>query len=217
MSIKLPNHPESNHPLIHPLLSQSDQELVELIRQHPEQGRYFTALFCRYSDFVYTLFNQHASFYLQVDYLFAQTWRNIFQVLTNPERAPDIDFSQPGLLNLIADQVAARIVQEPLPPVASIHYSLSAAPPPLWCYLEASLDHLPPETRLIMVMAQTFHWSVPRIIAYLESEGQNISPAEVQSQIEEGYGLLQKYLPEDICEIYLSGKDDSPALASQFV
>lgn len=217
MSIKLPTIPEANHPLIQPLLSQSDQELLQLIRQHPHQGRYFTALFCRYSDFIYTLFNQHANFYVQVDYLFAQTWRSIFQLLSDPQDPPNIDFSQPGLLNLIADQVAARILQEPLPPVESIHYSLSAAPPPLWCYLETSLDQMPAETRLIMVMAQTFHWSIPRIVAYLESEGQKRSPEEVQAKVNEGYRLLKKSLPEDICEIYLTSMGDSPARSSQLV
>jgi hypothetical protein len=57
----------------------------------------------------------------------------------------------------------------------------------------------------MILMAQTFHWSETRISAYLQAEGEAISPAEVKVRLQEGYQLLEEALPEDICEIYLGG------------
>jgi hypothetical protein len=202
MSIKLPAMPEAVHPLVQPWLHKSDQDLVDLIHQHPDQGRYFTALFCRYAAFVYTLLNHHARTSLQVDYIFARTWRRIFLGLTQPNPMPDIP--NHDLIGWISEQASATILQEPLPSIEDIQYSLAAAPPPLWCYLEAALEQMPAETRLIIVMAQTFHWSTDRILAYFEAEGEHVSLHEIQTQLEKGYDLLEEILPEDISEIYLA-------------
>jgi hypothetical protein len=211
MSIKLPAMPEAVHPLVQPWQNKSDAELVELIQQHPDQGRYFTALFCRYGAFVYTLLGRHAKTALQVDYIFARTWRRIFAELTQPSLNPDHAIPTQDLITWIAEQTSATILLEPLPPIEDIQYSLAAAPPPLWCYLEAALEQMSPETRLIMVMAQTFHWSTDRILAYFEAEGENVAPIDLQVQIEQGYQVLEKSLPEDISEIYLTSLPEPSA------
>jgi hypothetical protein len=57
--------------------------------------------------------------------------------------------------------------------------------------------------RLAVVMAQTFHWSETRIAAYLQAEGEAISPSEVKDLLKQGYDQLQKNLPPDIRAIYL--------------
>jgi hypothetical protein len=98
---------------------------------------------------------------------------------------------------------AIYINQEEIPAVETIDYSLSATPPPLWCYLEATLDRLPASLRLMIIMAQTFHWSETKIAAYLQAEGELLSAAEVESKLAEAYKFLQASLPEDIQEIYL--------------
>jgi hypothetical protein len=53
-------------------------------------------------------------------------------------------------------------------------------------------------------MAQTFHWSETRIAAYLQAEGEVISPAQVRTQLQNGYQILEATLPEDIRLIYLA-------------
>jgi hypothetical protein len=55
----------------------------------------------------------------------------------------------------------------------------------------------------MVVMAQTFNWSETRIAAYLQAEGEVISPAQVKVQLQQGYHLLESGLPEDIRVIYL--------------
>lgn len=105
---------------------------------------------------------------------------------------------------------AVCINQADLPPVESIHYNLKAAPPPFWCYLEQTMEKLPAVIRLMVVMAQTFHWSETRIAAYLQAEGEVISPAQVRTQLNQGYQLLEEALPDDIREIYLGGKAAHP-------
>ncbi|HEY9708010.1 MAG TPA: sigma factor-like helix-turn-helix DNA-binding protein, partial [Oculatellaceae cyanobacterium] len=116
------------------------------------------------------------------------------------------DSFQGWLINM----TAICINQAELPPVESIHYDINAAPPPLWCYLEQALEQLPPIVRLMVVMAQTFHWSETRIAAYLQAEGEAISPAQVRTQLQQGYQLLQAALPEDIREIYFGEKVTHP-------
>jgi hypothetical protein len=218
--VKLPTFPECKHSTIRSLINSSDQELIHLFQQHREQGQYFTTLFCRYSHLVYSLINRFAQWStterrsspVQAEYLFAKIWQHIFHELRNlnlaaegtsvpddgPELSPEI-----SLQNWILNTTATCINQTELPPVEAIHYSLSAASPPLWCYLEKALDRLPTTLRLMVIMAQTFHWSETRIAAYLQAEGENISPAEVQARLQEGYQLLETSLPEDIQEIYL--------------
>ncbi|MEO0759849.1 MAG: sigma-70 family RNA polymerase sigma factor [Cyanobacteria bacterium J06648_16] len=209
----IPNFPECDHAVVKALFEQSDYALVQNLQQHPEQGRYFTALFCRYSPVVYSLIRHSARSPVQSDYLFALTWRHILNELSGvelPAQAADApDFSLQGwLVNL----TAACINQTDLPEVENIHYSLSEASPPLWCYVGRSLDQLQPVHRLMVLMAQTFHWSETRIAAYLQAEGTRISPEQVRQQLTQAYRLLESALPEDIRAIYLSA--DAPAAAA---
>lgn len=204
--VQIPNFPECNHSLIQSLSHYSDQELLTLFQRHPDEGQYFTAIFCRYSPIVYTLIRHSARSPVQADYLFAITWRHIYHELggldlrqTTPASA-DPQNLQSWLINV----TAVCINRADLPPVESIHYCLQDAPPPLWCYVEQSLDRLPPIFRLMILMAQTFHWSETRIAAYLQAEGEVITPTEVRERLQEGYQRLEAALPEDIRAIYLS-------------
>ncbi len=202
--MQVPNLPEWNHPLVKPLSTVSDRELVALFQQHPEAGRYFTAIFCRYSSVVYTLVKHSVRSPVQADYLFALTWRHIYYELRG------LNLSQIGepttkatLQNWLINITAHCINQANLPPVESIHYILKNAPPPLWCYLEHAMDQIPAILRLMIVMAETFHWSETRISAYLQAEGERMTAKQVRVRLEEGYKLLHAALPTDIQAIYL--------------
>lgn len=168
---------------------------------------------------VYTLIQHSARSPVQADYLFATTWRHVFHELGGLDlrttaTAGDAITLQSWLINI----TAVCINQAELPPVESIHYNLQAAPPPLWCYIERALDQLPPVLRLIVLMSQTFNWSETRISAYLQAEGEIMSPAEVRDRLQEGYQLLEAALPEDVRTIYLGGntqiQDYKPGLDS---
>lgn len=200
--MQLPQFPECDHSLVKALQHYSDRELLTLFQRHPESGQYFTAIFCRYSPIVYSLIQHTARSPVQADYLFAITWKHIFHELggIDPQASSGEPFNlQSWLINL----TALCINRADLPPTESIHYSLTAAPPPLWCYLERALDSLPPMQRLIILMAQTFHWREVRIAAYLQAEGDKISPTKVQQLLVDGYQQLESILPEDIRTIYL--------------
>jgi hypothetical protein len=205
--VQIPQFPETNHPLIQSLFHHSDQELLKLFQTHPDDGKYFTVIFCRYSPIVYTLIQHSARSPVQADYLFALTWRHIYYELgglnlTNPETGLEILTLQNWLINM----TAFCINEIKLPPTEAIHYSLSVTSPPLWCYVEQALDQLPPILRLIVLMDQTFHWSETRIAAYLQAEGERISPLEVADFLQSGYCMLEDKLPIDIRAIYL-GED----------
>jgi hypothetical protein len=195
--------PESNHPLVKALFHQSDQELLTLFQHYPDQGKYFTAIFCRYSPIVSTLIRHSARSPVQADYLFALTWRHIYYELGGLDLRNNSEEGSNSFQNWLINMTAVCINEAELPPVESIHYSLQAAPPPLWCYLEQALEQLQPVLRLMVLMAQTFHWSETRIAAYLQAEGENISPADVQVWLQQGYYQLEAALPEDIRAIYL--------------
>jgi hypothetical protein len=205
--MQIPHFPEANHPLVKSLFHHSDQELLNLFQSYPDAGKYFTVLFCRYSPIVYTLIQHSARSPVQADYLFTLTWRHIYYELgglnlTGPQPGQEALTLQNWLINI----TAFCINEIKVPPTEAIHYSLQATSPPLWCYVEQALDQLPPILRLMVLMAQTFHWSETRIAAYLQAEGEKISPLEVANFLQEGYRMLEDKLPTDIRTIYL-GED----------
>jgi hypothetical protein len=205
--VQIPHFPEANHPLVKSLFHHSDHELLTLFQRHPDAGKYFTVIFCRYSPIVYTLIRHSARSPVQADYLFALTWRHIYYELgglnlTTPESGEPALTMQNWLINI----TAFCINEIKLPPTEAIHYSLQATSPPLWCYVQQALDQLPPVLRLIVLMAQTFHWSETRIAAYLQAEGEAIAPNEVANFLQEGYRMLEDKLPTDIRAIYF-GED----------
>lgn len=202
--MQIPHFPESNHPIVKSLFHHSDQELLNLFQQHPDAGKYFTAIFCRYSPIVYTLIRHSARSPVQADYLFALTWRHIYHELSGL----NLDVTIPGkealtLQNWLINMTAYCINETELPPTEAIHYSLKTTSPPLWCYLEQALEQLPPILRLMVLMAQTFHWSETRIAAYLQAEGEAIAPIDVANFLQEGYRMLEDKLPTDVRAIYL--------------
>ncbi|MHC5671226.1 sigma-70 family RNA polymerase sigma factor [Nostoc sp.] len=209
--MQIPHFPEANHPLVKSLFHHSDDELLTLFQRYPDAGKYFTVIFCRYSPIVYTLIRHSARSPVQADYLFALTWRHIYYELgglnlTDSQSGEEALTMQNWLINM----TAFCINEIKLPPTEAIHYSLQATSPPLWCYVEQALNQLPPVLRLMVLMAQTFHWSETRIAAYLQAEGEAIAPSEVANSLQEGYCMLEDKLPRDIRAIYF-GEDFAQA------
>ncbi len=202
--MQIPHFSESNHPLVRSLSHHSDNELLNLFQSHPEIGKYFVGIFCRYSPVVYTLIWHSARSPVQADYLFALTWRHIYYELRGLDlKASSGDPEPLTLQNWLINMTAFCINEIQLPPTEAIHYSLHTTSPPLWCYVEQALNQVSPLLRLIVLMAQTFHWSETRIAAYLQAEGENITPGDVVNFLQEGYLLLEDRLPTDIRAIYL--------------
>jgi hypothetical protein len=214
--VQIPKFSESQHPLVKPLARYSDSELLTLFQRYPDQGKYFVAIFCRYSSLVYTLIAHSARSPVQADYVFALSWRHIYYEMRGLSLREEGDTEANSFQNWLINMTALCINETVVPPVESINYNLQAAPPPLWCYLEQALDLLPPINRLILIMAQTFHWSETRISAYLQAEGDTLSPAQVQTELQKSYTLLMAELPEDIRRIYLheDGVEANQVLAS---
>ncbi|MEM6519397.1 MAG: sigma-70 family RNA polymerase sigma factor [Cyanobacteria bacterium P01_C01_bin.70] len=217
--MQIPSFPECNHAIVQQLGPLSDRELVQRFKAEPEAGRYFTAIFCRYSPVVFSLITHSARSPVQAEYLFALTWRHILNELggldlTAAETLAAGKADQGRSLSLqswLINVTALCINQATLPEVEDIHYSLTQASPPLWCYVERSLDRLDPLERLILVMAQTFRWSDTRISAYLQAEGERIMPAEVARRLRQAGQNLEAALPEDIRVIYLGTLSEGEA------
>lgn len=215
--MSVPEFLEAQHPLVQALGNDSDRTLVRQFQQNPKDGRYFTAIFCRYSGLTYVLIRNMARAALQSDYLFARVWRNIFFELSYLDvgeadradsegvKAISDDFS---LQTWIFNKAALCVNQEEAPSIESVQYALKVAPPPLWCYLQTALDQLPTLHRLVMVLSQTFHWSESRILGFLEAEGQAISPEILAQTQSEAYQHFITAIPADIQAIYF----DAPLL-----
>ncbi len=210
MSVQIPLFPEASHEIVQQLAPLSDRDLLNRFQADPTAGRYFTAIFCRYSPIVYSLIRHSARSPVQADYLFALTWRHILNELgglelPSPVQTSSLD-SQPTTVSLqswLINITALCINQAVLPEVEDIHYVLSEASPPLWCYTERALNQLDPIERLIIIMAQTFRWSDTRIAAYLQAEGEQITPVAVANRLRVACRHLAESLPEDIRQIYL--------------
>ncbi|NJK28204.1 MAG: sigma-70 family RNA polymerase sigma factor [Coleofasciculaceae cyanobacterium SM2_3_26] len=209
-----PAFPERHHPLVKSLFHRSDRELLTSIQRHPDEGRYFVTLFCRYSAIVYNLIHHGMKSPVQADYLFALTWRHIYHELMGLDlHAEAHNGGNFNLQNWLINITAVCINQAQLPPPEDIHYSIEAVSPPLWCYLQLVLDRLPPKQRLVVVLSETFHWGETRIAAYMQAEGEVISPTEVRAELSEGYRRLEAELPEDIRAIYLQDAAPEQAVA----
>ncbi len=201
--MQIPSFPEANHPLVQPLFQHSDLELLTLLQRHPEQGKYFIAIFGRYSPLIYTIIRHSARSRIQSDYLFALIWRHLYYEMQSL-KVDELDVTgDNSLQSWLIKMAAMTLNQVEVPPVKEINYDLNAAPPPLWCHLEIALNKLPPIVRLMVIMAQTFHWSEARIAEYLQQQEENLSVEEVKSGLQQGYKLLETALPDDIRMIYL--------------
>jgi hypothetical protein len=206
--LSIPNFAEANHEILQSLANYSDRELVSLHQLHPEQGKFFTALFCRYGAIVHSVVQQAVESQLQADYLFAIAWRQIFTELGRVQLATATEAT--NWQSWLMDITGGTINQVEVPPPAQIRSTLTAAPPPLRCYLERGLDLIPPLSRLIVVMTQSLKWNEQRISAYLQGEGQKIPTADIPTYLATGYQQLEAAVPMDIRDIYLR-LDTAPA------
>jgi hypothetical protein len=209
--LSIPTFPESHHEIFQPLANYSDRELVQLHQSYPEQGKFFAAFFYRYSEIVYSVVRHAAEAQIQADYLFATAWRQIFQELQRVQLLTDPQGT--NWQNWLIDITGRTVNEIGLPLSTQIRYSLAAAPPPLWCYLNRGLDRLAPLSRLIVVMTQSLHWNEQRISAYLQGEGQRIPAASIPDYLAAAYQQLETELPQDIRDIYLVTRTE-PALVS---
>jgi hypothetical protein len=199
--VQIPSFPEANHPLIQTLNHYSDLDLLTLFQRYPEQGKYFTGIFCRYSPIIYSLVGNSARSPVQADYIFALTWRHIFHELRGLNLR-DEHVNADSLQNWLINTTAMCLNGTAIPPVESINYDIKQATPPLWCYLEQALELIPPLVRLILVMADNYHWSPTRISAYLQAEGESLTSEDVEYWMEQGRQFVLNELPKDICELY---------------
>ncbi len=207
--LTIPTFPEANHQILRSLTVYSDRELVSLHKIHPEQGKFFTAFFCRYSSIVYSVVRHAVASERQADYLFALAWQDIFHYLRSVKLAVDPDST--NWQNWAIDITARTIDRAEIPAPDRINYDLATAPPPLRCYLERGLDFLAPLVRTIVVMHQCFKWNEQRICAYLQGEGAKIDVDRIPDYLAEGYRQLEANLPQDIQEIYLRSRADTSA------
>jgi hypothetical protein len=199
--LSIPTFAEANHEILQSLANHTDRELVSLHQLHPEQGKFFTALFCRYGAIVHSVVQQAVESQLQADYLFAIAWRQIFAELGRVQLATDPEAT--NWQNWLMDITGGTIDRVEVPAPAQIRSTLTAAPPPLRCYLERGLDAIPPLSRLIVVMTQSLKWNEQRISAYLQGEGQKIPTADIPTYLATGYQQLEATVPTDIRDIYL--------------
>lgn len=200
--LSIPTCPEANHEILLSLANYSDRELVNLHQLHPEQGKFFTAFFCRYNSIVYSVVQHAVESRSQADYLFAMSWREIFVQLERVKLSANLEAT--NWQNWTIDITGNAISQVRVPAPGQIRYELAIAPPPLRCYLERGLDRLSPLVRLIVVMHQNLNWNEQRICAYLQGEGQKIPVQSIPDYLAQGYRQLEADLPQDIQQIYLA-------------
>ncbi len=202
---RAPRFSESQHPSVAALADRTDIELLRAFQQFPDSSRYFVALFCRYGPLLHTLAARAAAEPVGVDYLFALSWRHIFYELRGLDVYQLEAVGQESLRSWLVEMLGfcARHVQ--LPPAEAISYDVAAAPPPLWCHLEAALDTLSPLERLTLLLTQSGGWSLAQVAAWVAEHGaETASIAELEACLQVAYQQLERALPGDLREIYLT-------------
>lgn len=205
--MKLPDFLESSHPLVSPLLSWSDEQLVLSFQTHPDEGKFFIAIFCKYAALTYSLLTNKAPSQIQVDYIFARVWRNLFFELRTltPEQMHGSNPNNQGLQAWIFNKTALSIHTEQIPAIEDVPYSMDASPLPFWCYLQIALDSISPLSRLLLVLSQTFRWPHSKIIGFLSAEGEKMSALELETALNQAQTELASALPVDVQDIYVIG------------
>jgi hypothetical protein len=79
--VPVPHFSECQHPILQSLHHHTDEELVSLFQHHPNQGKYFVAIFCRYHAVTYQLIRQAVRSPVQCDYLFSLIWKQVYREL----------------------------------------------------------------------------------------------------------------------------------------
>jgi hypothetical protein len=198
--VTIPTFAEAHHDLVREIQHYSDAELVLHHRQAAtQQAKFFVALFCRYSSITYSIIQHVAGDHLQIDYLFALAWQRVFDQLAELEEW-EIDKIQ--WQNWIVSTAGELVGTEALPPSDRITYRLQAVSPPLRCFVERSLELMPPLLRLVLIAAEQWHWSAAKISNQLAEIGEEVSEMDVPLYISESQSTFTKNLPDDLLEIY---------------
>ena len=202
--MKLPDFLESSHPLISPLLEWSDKDLVRAFQENPQEGRYFIAIFCKYAALSYSLLTNKAPSQIQVDYIFAKVWRNLFFELRTlpPEKMHGSNPNNLGLQAWIFNKTAMSIHSEDIPSIEDIPYVMDAAPLPFWCYIQIALDQVSPLSRLLLVLSETFRWSPAKILSFMKMEGEEFNSSQLEAALNKANEELRAVMPYDVQEIY---------------
>lgn len=197
--MQIPHFLEADHELIHSLQSFSDAELVKYYRQEPEQAKFFVAFFCRYSAITYSIIHHISGAKIGSDYVFALVWQRIFERLQQLE---DKDLDDISWQNWVVSVAGELVSQVEVPPVEKIQYRLSAVSPPLRCYVQRSLNLMPPLLRLVFMMGHNWHWPIARIASHLQAEGETLAADDIPLYLAESQKAFEKNLPIDLATIY---------------
>lgn len=197
---------EINHPIIEPLLKKTDRELLAEFQADRHKEKFLIAIFCLYGQIIYRLTNDAGRSPHVANYLFTKTWERIEQELrsvpintVNSLQNLLIDITGVVINSFEAEELETGVFtdksenkSDPQNPVSPIFL----------CYLHQTLDRLPYDLRLVLVLAHTWQWSSSRIAAYLQSEGESID--NIDRLISKSEFEIVRLLPLDIQEIYLS-------------
>ncbi len=198
--------PECRSSLVRGLGIYSDQELVTHLQNHPEQGRYFIALFCRFERQV------DAQMRTRLPPLSESQrhwiWEQLFLGLSQ------LQVTDPGTFSLstwMEQQVNMRMTEVEVSSqdqserelVSEREQSLAAISPVLHCYVQQALAKLPPDKRFVLVLHDTFRWTEHQILTQLRQEGISLSPQATLEFIQSARQTLFQELPGDIRALYL--------------
>jgi hypothetical protein len=195
--------PEVKHPLIEPLLTYADLQLVNLCQQHQGEGKYFVAIFCRHHALVRSIITDSVSSPEEIDFLEQWVWQNIFDELPQLQLPSDPESEFESLTNWLISITKTILNQPNLPSLDLLKPQGEERLLPLNFYLELALDKLPPLHRLIFLLHEKFSWSAEQISKYLKLQGEIISLPDLEAYLQDSYSLVNTYIPEDIRLIYL--------------
>ncbi|NJK64891.1 MAG: hypothetical protein HC921_21285 [Synechococcaceae cyanobacterium SM2_3_1] len=198
--------PECRSSLVRGLSIYSDHELVTHLQNHPEQGRYFIALFCRFER---QLDAQLRTYPLQLTesqrhWIWQQLFLELSQLrLSHPEGLTLPTWFAQQVDRLMSVVEVAPKEQSDQESFSEREQALAEISPVLGCYIQQALAKLPPDQRFVLVLHDTFRWSEHQILTQLRQEGFPLSSAATLNLIQEARQTLFRELPGDIRALYL--------------
>ncbi|GAB4211399.1 MAG: hypothetical protein OHK0012_03780 [Synechococcales cyanobacterium] len=186
---------ECDSSLLRSLAHWIDRDLLAEFQRDPNSARYFIALYCRHHPALVQRGSQVLSG-SRLDTFLAHLWQTSFlrlqQIPTDTDLAAWLSQQLESLLTTWNEDSAD-------PPVRRI-------PIPLACYLTSHLKQMSGLMRFVLVLADHFSWTVPRIRVQLATEGMTLSEVEVNQHLTQARQALFEQLPGDIRALYLASK-----------
>ncbi|WP_287128710.1 SPOR domain-containing protein [Candidatus Cyanaurora vandensis] len=165
----------------------TDEELVELARTHPEEGRYLLCLYCRYQSLVESLVASSQ----QAPVMAATVWVQVRSKLTT------LNIQERKFLSWLT-VLSADTLTQVLRGNQKLLTSASTANPVTLAYVDQALQQLSPPERFMVIFHDVYQWPLAQIRSWLTEQQWTVPASQLTLYLQQAHQRLLANLPPDL-------------------